>query len=555
MNEKAAVIAINVLIIALVLFFANSLGTFFLNLAASPGGFNFYKANISINGQIINETIYFSPDRPYHTLFRNFTSSIVNPTNGANNTISISSVSCSAGTPYYRTQAGACYTFEGNGVNNQCLPNTDSNEYGCTFGNLEGFDQTINYSIGATYSISSTDLFSINGTYYIKFVPYSPGRHDSLELGNNLFVDGGVAGPYYPVDKAVVIYIPYTGNTTGFNIIKQDGFGFYTYKQFESDYLTMQLIMFLIPLIVFDLVWLFFGKKKKEPAVPSQLSDLPNERKPWQVSAYFTPPFLKPNKNFYATLLLDFYRRKIIDINCVDEGIFNKKTLVKLNNAPEDLDDVEKGFFDILTKISQGTSDKDREGEYFNIDKATGQFLTLKVAVQNEEGLVEDDGEKFIKGIGAKIFPLTIVVMLIVGVGMGLFALAASAFILIVVYAIVQKKTPLLIQYNEDFYEEYEQWMAFKNGLSHLHTIKNSDAKAIVLFEKYLVYATALGVAEIVLKELEGLKMVDEKMLRNYSRVYTSSYSFAGSFATTRGAFGGGGGIAGGVGGGGGSGR
>jgi uncharacterized membrane protein len=169
-------------------------------------------------------------------------------------------------------------------------------------------------------------------------------------------------------------------------------------------------------------------------------------------------------------------------------------------------------------------------------------------------GLVKGDSKQFMKTTGLYVYPTTTFLLIVGGIFLHSIPLLLSSILMFVISIALQLKTTLFTNYNEDFYEEYEQWMAFKNGLSHLYTIKNSKANAIVLFDEYLVYATALGIADKVLKQFKALNLVDETKFRNYSGVYIASSSFSRSFATSGGGGGHGGG-GGGVGGGGGGGR
>ena len=84
--------------------------------------------------------------------------------------------------------------------------------------------------------------------------------------------------------------------------------------------------------------------------------------------------------------------------------------------------------------------------------------------------------------------------------------------------------------------------------------MKESGTKAVVLWEQYLVYASALGVAKKVLKRLRQLKIIDQKQYNFYTGIGSVSHSFTAATVTSGGG-GGGGGMGGGVGGGGGGGR
>ena len=84
--------------------------------------------------------------------------------------------------------------------------------------------------------------------------------------------------------------------------------------------------------------------------------------------------------------------------------------------------------------------------------------------------------------------------------------------------------------------------------------MRESPPQAVKLWEKYLVYASALGVSKEVLKKFKEWHIVSEKQYN----LYHSSFNVSGSFSSSVGSSGGagGGGVGGGgVGGGGGGGR
>lgn len=53
--------------------------------------------------------------------------------------------------------------------------------------------------------------------------------------------------------------------------------------------------------------------------------------------------------------------------------------------------------------------------------------------------------------------------------------------------------------------EEFDKWIAFKRFLSDYSNLKNYGPKSIVLWEKYLIYGTVLGVSKTVFKALKIL--------------------------------------------------
>ena len=122
--------------------------------------------------------------------------------------------------------------------------------------------------------------------------------------------------------------------------------------------------------------------------------------------------------------------------------------------------------------------------------------------------------------------------------------------------SIILHNSAILIKFKKEYYSEYLEWQAFKNYLKSFPSMKNSPPEAVRLWEIYLVYASALGVAKEVLKAFKEWNLISERDFTNYTNsIYVSGAiaTSSGSSGSKGGGFGGAGG--GGVGGGGGGGR
>lgn len=85
---------------------------------------------------------------------------------------------------------------------------------------------------------------------------------------------------------------------------------------------------------------------------------------------------------------------------------------------------------------------------------------------------------------------------------------------------------------------EKEQWMGLKRYMSEFSLMKEKEVPELVLWEKYLVYATVFGISEKVLKQLKVVypQITDEEYMTSHGYTYMYlmySGSFRNSFIST----------------------
>lgn len=85
---------------------------------------------------------------------------------------------------------------------------------------------------------------------------------------------------------------------------------------------------------------------------------------------------------------------------------------------------------------------------------------------------------------------------------------------------------------------EKAKWQGLKKYMEDFSLLKEREVPELVLWEKYLVFATAFGIADKVLKQLKVVypQIADEDYLRNsgYTYMYLMySHNFSNSFLTT----------------------
>ena len=69
MEEKGVVALLAAILVVM--------GLFSMCIFLFYADFNFYKSEINVNNTEITEKLFFTPDKDYHTLYRNFITSLV----------------------------------------------------------------------------------------------------------------------------------------------------------------------------------------------------------------------------------------------------------------------------------------------------------------------------------------------------------------------------------------------------------------------------------------------------------------------------------------------
>jgi len=538
MQEKTKAIVISIILILL--------GLSFYLVDKKSYSFNFYQSELSINGSQIQETLSYQPDQLYHTLYRNFQSKVQNQQTPFSDTITMKEVVCSEGTPYFYTDYLNCYV---NNTLETCLAYTKPNEYGCSFSYDYGFYPKNQYQIEASYVIQPINIIKIKENYYLKFIAYGRNNHPKLTVGKNLIITGEViTTKSYAPDEEVIIYIPHKGDINGFKIISQEGFYFDNRKLIHF----VQILLSLIPGIAFFLVWVKFGREKTEGNFPEELSMYPLERKAWEVSTFFSSPFGSTSPKLISTLITDLYQRKIIDTK-----VEKKEVYIKLNKNSLKVDKVEEKFLELLKYLEEYSETKNG---YFKLD-VTPLSLADKVKLNKKySSLSKEVSKEKDKYFESSAKPLLI--LLAVGLINAFLNLACNAVWIAVLnlffiffVAIIINYSTLLNKYKGNYYQEYQKWYSFKKFLSNSESIKKYGHKGTIILGKFLVYATALGVAKKVLEELKEKGIITEKQYNHYTFIalpghFSSSTGGFGSISGARSSGAGGGGVGGGGGGG-----
>ncbi len=285
--------------------------------------------------------------------------------------------------------------------------------------------------------------------------------------------------------------------------------------------------VFAAALLAFPLMlvvrYVFTGTEKRF-TVPEYLSYIPNpSRKPWHVNLLFHKDVVKMDENaFYATIL-DLAKRGVIEIREV--GKDDVVVEVKEVGTAEDLDVYERRVLEFLREYGEGRVfsfkkfsemvKKDAESSVVrarhHFSKLTSLTRTPREAYTYVMQFIEPRKPLPVYVMVALLLVVALTVVLIPrGPEYHIYPMGVTAFsILLLVEAAVSYTIPSYVfgRWKEDYYREKLEWGAFRNLLKDLAKLGKYAPQDLVIWRDWLVYATALGVADKVVEAMEKLNV------------------------------------------------
>ena len=276
------------------------------------------------------------------------------------------------------------------------------------------------------------------------------------------------------------------------------------------------LAILIAPILA--LLYLAFGREKRF-VVPKYLSTVPNkERKPWIVNLVFKGDVFDFDENgFYATLL-DLHMKRKIRIDEKNGGLLIRV----LDEAGGDVYETRALHF--LRSLSKGgVLDSDSVKKSAETLAESGSMLEL-LQLKGELNYLSSEAEPSIASQFAisgrkRLLPLALFSALFLAASLlALFALpgvfsvlsmAVVASIIPVVQSVIAVAFPstLFGKWLGLAYKEKLEWGSFRRFLSDLALIRKYVPQDLSMWGEWLVYGTALGVGDNVVKAMEELKI------------------------------------------------
>jgi len=282
----------------------------------------------------------------------------------------------------------------------------------------------------------------------------------------------------------------------------------------------MNFVRILVIAFPFILVFLYIRHgREKSFIVPAYLSYVPNrDRKPWIVNLVFKSDALDFDENgFYATIL-DLHRREKIRIEPRDERLIIRI----LNEDPEDLDIYEKRVLKVLKSLSQeNVLDTGRLDDIIDEIKSDRKraiklardirWVTRTPSRRPALSLIVSGRRRIVPFalLAATLFFISLVFMQMLPYFSSITTQIFVGSLIFLIQSLVAVAAPstLFGRWRGSTYKEKLEWDAFKKFLSDLALIKRYAPQDISIWGEWLIYGTALGVGDKVVKAMNELNI------------------------------------------------
>ena len=285
----------------------------------------------------------------------------------------------------------------------------------------------------------------------------------------------------------------------------------------NTTYLVLALLSLLSPLgAIFT--YLKYGREPKVDYEGVYERELPTDDPPEIINALIDnkKSIGKPNMRGFEASIMNLIDKKILKIhtkaNAEDET--NELLLTFNNEQTNELSASEKIVFDTLKHFSYDN--------ILNLSRLNGQLSSQTEAkwfvsqIENWKSVVSDniDTSYYFNKTGSSLISIIILAGLAFGVIFGIlgvmsnlnnsfYVLIAGIFLVIFSIVLMQLDEDIFGQWTENGRLIYLKWKNFKKFLKDNSLINEHPPESIVIWNKYLIYGTSLGVAEQVYKSMK----------------------------------------------------
>ena len=281
-------------------------------------------------------------------------------------------------------------------------------------------------------------------------------------------------------------------------------------------------------------------KKFKPTTKLEYFRELPYEdATPAEALFVLTSGMSKSFSESFAANILDLCLNKYITLELLEKEKFTKSGIVKItleNKEMSDLKEDERLTLEFLKEVAGEKNELTTKDITKYLEKHTSKVEKLNKKLEKILETKESENGNYLKenyenmnkyGGICGMYVVFAVIAMIIGIAcaeisykiLGVaIALMLTLIINGIIFGIMAAKVNVFSQRGVD---EKEKWKAFKKYMEDFSLLKDKEVPALILWEKYLVFATAFGISEKVLKQL---KVIYPEIADMNSAMYTYSY-------------------------------
>ena len=251
------------------------------------------------------------------------------------------------------------------------------------------------------------------------------------------------------------------------------------------------------------------------------------------------------NKAFsssFSANILDLCLKKYITLEVVKNGGIMKSNIVKImleNKDVEDLKEDEKLTLEFLKEVAGNKNELTTKDITKYLEKHTSKVeklnRQLEKIIETEEikngNYLKENYNNMNKYVGICVLYAVVAVftipmaILCLEIATSLIAVVIAFVITLIINAVITGIMAGSVNvFTQKGVDEKEQWKAFKKYMEDFSLLKDKEVPALVVWEKYLVFATAFGISEKVLKQLKvvypEITDMNSAMYNTYSYIY-----------------------------------
>ena len=270
-----------------------------------------------------------------------------------------------------------------------------------------------------------------------------------------------------------------------------------------------------------------------KPSMPSKYyRDIPSNATPAEAAFlyYFKTSAMSLHiPSIFSATMLNLCLKKYLSFEKVPEKKDTIKVIINQNINIDTLSKDERDIFELLQKVSSTNEFTMKEFEKY-CQNHSSQFNKVYNSIEPSAKKAQENYGNYDSKIITQYHNYTLKVVgyvfLLILSAIIMWANVIPCIMCIVYCSQLASKYNTLTQKGVD---EKEQWIGLKNYMEDFSIMKEKEVPELILWEKYLVFATAFGIADKVLKQLKVVypQLTDENYLQNngYSYLYFMSHS------------------------------